>query len=120
MGTDGQPEVPASITLAHLHHVTQTVMGWEDYHLHEFETGTWRATSGRSISMEVRGATRSLAGRPTCRDDSSARRSRRGTSPSAGGFKTHPERWSAVVMRRRTSSSSCSRDIAPFWITFST
>jgi hypothetical protein len=34
MGTDGQPEVPASITLAHLHHVTQTVMGWEDYHLH--------------------------------------------------------------------------------------
>jgi hypothetical protein len=45
--------VPASITLAHLHHVTQTVMGWEDYHLHEFETDARRATSGRSIWVEV-------------------------------------------------------------------
>jgi hypothetical protein len=29
-------QVPAAITLAELHKVIQAVMGWEDYHLHEF------------------------------------------------------------------------------------
>jgi hypothetical protein len=29
-------EVPAEITLPRLHRVIQIVMGWEDYHLHEF------------------------------------------------------------------------------------
>lgn len=29
--------VPETITLAKLHQVIQAVMGWEDYHLHEFE-----------------------------------------------------------------------------------
>jgi hypothetical protein len=29
-------EVPAEITLPRLHRVIQMVMGWEDYHLHEF------------------------------------------------------------------------------------
>jgi hypothetical protein len=31
--------VPASITLAQLHHVLQAAMGWEDCHLHEFRIG---------------------------------------------------------------------------------
>jgi len=29
-------------TLAKLHHIIQAVMGWEDYHLHEFEIGEQR------------------------------------------------------------------------------
>jgi hypothetical protein len=29
-------QVPASITLPQLHRVLQVVMGWEDYHLHQF------------------------------------------------------------------------------------
>jgi Plasmid pRiA4b ORF-3-like protein len=29
--------VPADSTLARLHHVLQIAMGWQDYHLHEFE-----------------------------------------------------------------------------------
>jgi hypothetical protein len=32
--------VPGSITLAGLHEVIQRVMGWEDYHLHQFELGS--------------------------------------------------------------------------------
>jgi Plasmid pRiA4b ORF-3-like protein len=32
--------VPASLTLANLHHVIQVAMGWEDGHLHEFRAGT--------------------------------------------------------------------------------
>jgi hypothetical protein len=32
-------EVPATMTLAGLHDVIQAVMGWEDGHLHQFETG---------------------------------------------------------------------------------
>ncbi|WP_161983123.1 plasmid pRiA4b ORF-3 family protein, partial [Candidatus Frankia alpina] len=31
--------VPSRATLADLHRVLQAVMGWEDYHLHSFETG---------------------------------------------------------------------------------
>ena len=31
--------VPAAITLDRLHDVIQIVMGWEDYHLHEFVIG---------------------------------------------------------------------------------
>ena len=31
--------VPADISLAKLHQVTQTVMGWEDHHLHQFRVG---------------------------------------------------------------------------------
>lgn len=30
-------EVPAAITLPKLHRVIQVAMGWEDYHLHEFQ-----------------------------------------------------------------------------------
>jgi len=29
-------EVPSQMTLPHLHRTLQIVMGWEDYHLHEF------------------------------------------------------------------------------------
>ena len=36
--------VPASITLDLLHDVFQVVMGWEDYHLHEFTIGGRRFT----------------------------------------------------------------------------
>ena len=36
--------VPASITLDLLHDVFQVVMGWEDYHLHEFTIGGRRYT----------------------------------------------------------------------------
>jgi hypothetical protein len=32
-------EVPSSITLAGLHTVIQQAMGWQDYHLHQFEIG---------------------------------------------------------------------------------
>ena len=32
-------EVPATITLAKLHDVIQIAFGWEDYHMHAFETG---------------------------------------------------------------------------------
>ena len=35
-------EVPAEITLPRLHLVIQLVMGWEDYHLHEFRAGDQR------------------------------------------------------------------------------
>ena len=31
-------QVPGSITLATLHRVIQVIMGWEDYHLHQFIT----------------------------------------------------------------------------------
>ena len=31
--------VPANLTLAQLHDVLQTVMGWQDYHMHEFCIG---------------------------------------------------------------------------------
>lgn len=34
--------VRADITLAQLHEVIQIAMGWENYHLHEFEIGTVR------------------------------------------------------------------------------
>ena len=34
--------VPAEATLAQLHHVLQTAMGWEDDHLHEFRVGQRR------------------------------------------------------------------------------
>lgn len=37
-------QVPASITLPELHGVIQTVMGWEDYHLHRFEVEGRRYT----------------------------------------------------------------------------
>jgi hypothetical protein len=32
-------EVPSTITLAGLHGVIQRAMGWQDYHLHQFEIG---------------------------------------------------------------------------------
>jgi hypothetical protein len=32
-------QVPASTTLAELHRVLQIAMGWEDYHLHQFDIG---------------------------------------------------------------------------------
>jgi hypothetical protein len=35
-------QVPASITLANLHFIIQTVMGWQNYHLHEFQVGKRR------------------------------------------------------------------------------
>ena len=35
-------EVPSDISLALLHHVIQVVMGWEDYHLHQFTIGDVR------------------------------------------------------------------------------
>ena len=38
--------VPASITLDLLHDVLQVVMGWEDYHLHEFTIGGTHYTEG--------------------------------------------------------------------------
>ena len=31
--------VPINITLGELHHILQAVMGWEDYHLHQFIVG---------------------------------------------------------------------------------
>ncbi len=34
--------VPGEMTLAQLHHVIQTAMGWTDSHLHEFEVGDAR------------------------------------------------------------------------------
>ena len=34
--------VPAKITLDRLHDVIQVVMGWKDYHLHEFKVGKKR------------------------------------------------------------------------------
>lgn len=34
--------VPASLTLEHLHHILQAAMGWDDYHLHEFSSGSRR------------------------------------------------------------------------------
>jgi hypothetical protein len=34
--------VPADITLRRLHRVIQATMGWQDYHLHEFEIGDRR------------------------------------------------------------------------------
>ena len=36
--------VPSSITLDLLHDILQVVMGWEDYHLHEFTIGERRFT----------------------------------------------------------------------------
>jgi hypothetical protein len=36
--------VPSSITLDLLHDILQVVMGWEDYHLHEFTFGERRFT----------------------------------------------------------------------------
>ena len=35
-------EVPSVITLPKLHRVIQIVMGWEDYHLHQFQVGRQR------------------------------------------------------------------------------
>jgi hypothetical protein len=35
-------EVPANITLASLHYIIQTVMGWENSHLHQFTIGEER------------------------------------------------------------------------------
>jgi hypothetical protein len=35
-------EVPADITLPKLHRVIQIAIGWEDYHLHQFEIGRRR------------------------------------------------------------------------------
>jgi hypothetical protein len=32
-------ETPDTITLAQLHQIIQTVMGWYDYHLHQFTAG---------------------------------------------------------------------------------
>ena len=32
-------QVPCNITLAELHHILQAVMGWWDYHLHQFIVG---------------------------------------------------------------------------------
>jgi hypothetical protein len=32
-------EVPSETSLAQLHKILQTAMGWQDYHLHEFEIG---------------------------------------------------------------------------------
>jgi len=34
--------VPADVTLAQLHDVLQTTMGWEDDHMHEFAIGQRR------------------------------------------------------------------------------
>lgn len=31
--------IPATMSLGRLHHVIQTAMGWEDYHLHAFSAG---------------------------------------------------------------------------------
>ena len=31
--------VPSDVTLARLHHIIQTAMGWWDYHLHQFTVG---------------------------------------------------------------------------------
>jgi len=39
--------VPADITLDRLHDVIQIVMGWEDYHLHQFTIGGERYTEYR-------------------------------------------------------------------------
>ncbi|MDE2970888.1 MAG: plasmid pRiA4b ORF-3 family protein [Acidobacteriota bacterium] len=35
-------DVPLSLTLAALHNVIQVAFGWWDYHLWEFQIGTWR------------------------------------------------------------------------------
>ena len=35
-------EVPSGTSLAKLHKILQTAMGWQDYHLHEFEIGGQR------------------------------------------------------------------------------
>lgn len=48
-----QIEVPDSMTLLQLHQILQIVMGWEDYHLHEFTahgktTETWNSKKIRS------------------------------------------------------------------------
>ncbi len=44
--------VPSSATLADLHRVLQAVMGWEDYHLHSFETG-WDRSYGHQGAAET-------------------------------------------------------------------
>lgn len=35
-------ELSSETSLAQLHKILQTVMGWQDYHLHEFEIGGQR------------------------------------------------------------------------------
>lgn len=44
--------VPADITLDRLHDVIQIVMGWEDYHLHEFIINKKRYTEGPETKEE--------------------------------------------------------------------
>jgi len=44
--------VPADITLDRLHDVIQIVMGWEDYHLHEFMIDKKRYTEGPESKEE--------------------------------------------------------------------
>jgi hypothetical protein len=44
-------QVPAASTLSELHEVIQTAMGWEGYHLHQFEIGGRRYASPGEDSL---------------------------------------------------------------------
>jgi hypothetical protein len=62
-------QVPGSMSLAELHHVIQTTMGWEDSHLHEFDiNGERYGVPGRDVATPYGGpkvhneATTSLRG----------------------------------------------------------
>ncbi len=46
--------VPASISLDRLHDVIQIVMGWQDYHLHEFQIGKHKYTEDPETREEGR------------------------------------------------------------------
>jgi hypothetical protein len=69
--------VPADFTLAELHHVIQTAMGWEDDHLHEFLVG--------GLRFGVPDPNEALMGGPPCMDEEDARvadvLSKRGPKP---------------------------------------
>lgn len=46
-------EVPSSLTLPELHDVIQTVMGWEDYHFHQFSKGRTRYMSSEQAEEQL-------------------------------------------------------------------
>ena len=46
-------EAPSSLTLPELHDVIQTVMGWEDYHLHQFSKGRTRYMSSEQAEEQL-------------------------------------------------------------------